>query len=115
MIVGLNSDDSIKRLKGETRPVQNEIARATVLSAMADVDAVVVFDQDTPLDLIRTLRPQLLVKGADYTPDKVVGWDLVQSWGGELYLAELVQGQSTTSTIARMQLGEKPGKTAARQ
>ncbi len=115
LIVGLNSDTSVKRLKGETRPVQNEIARATVLSAMADVDAVVVFDQDTPIELIRTLRPQLLVKGADYTPDKVVGWDLVQSWGGELYLADLVQGQSTTSTIARMQLGEKPPKAVVGQ
>jgi len=114
LIIGLNSDASIKRLKGETRPVQNEIARATVLSAMSDVDAVVLFDQDTPIELIRTLKPQLLVKGADYTPDKVVGWDIVQSWGGELYLADLVQGQSTTATIARMKLGEQP-KTAAAQ
>jgi D-beta-D-heptose 7-phosphate kinase/D-beta-D-heptose 1-phosphate adenosyltransferase len=108
LIVGLNTDASVRRLKGDTRPVQNELSRATVLSAMADVDGVVLFDQETPLELIRTLRPHLLVKGADYTPDKVVGWDLVQGWGGELYLANLVQGQSTTSTIARMKLGETP-------
>ncbi len=81
---------------------------------MADVDGVVLFDQETPLELIRTLRPQLLVKGADYTPDKVVGWDLVQSWGGELYLANLVEGQSTTSTIAKMNDGA-PAKRAAGQ
>lgn len=104
LIVGLNSDDSIKRLKGPTRPVQNEIARATVLSAMTDVDMVVAFDQDTPYELIEMLRPQLLVKGADYTPDKVIGWDLVQSWGGELYLADLISGQSTSAMIARSQV-----------
>lgn len=104
LIVGLNSDDSIRRLKGPARPVQNEIARATVLSAMTDIDMVVVFDQDTPYQLIEMLRPQLLVKGADYTPDKVVGWDLVQSWGGELYLADIVADQSTSSMIARSQV-----------
>lgn len=114
LIVGLNTDASVQRLKGPTRPVQNETARATVLAAMADVDGVVLFDQETPLELIRTLRPQLLVKGADYTPDKVVGWDLVQSWGGELYLANLVEGQSTTKTIAKMNDGA-PAKRAAGQ
>lgn len=104
LVVGLNTDSSVKRLKGETRPVQNETARATVLSAMSDVDLVVLFDQDTPVELIKTLRPQLLVKGADYAPEQVVGWDLVQSWGGDLYLADLMDGQSTTATISRLQI-----------
>ncbi|MBI1272818.1 MAG: D-glycero-beta-D-manno-heptose-7-phosphate kinase [Alphaproteobacteria bacterium] len=102
LIVGLNTDASIKRLKGEDRPVQNEQARATVLASLSDVDLVVLFSEDTPLKLIKSLRPALLVKGSDYTPDKVVGWDLVESWGGELLLANLIEGQSTTSTIARL-------------
>lgn len=110
LILGLNTDASVQRLKGPTRPVHDEQSRATVLAAMGDVDGVVLFDQDTPLELIRTLRPQLLVKGEDYTPDKVVGWDLVQSWGGELYLAKFVPGKSTTSTIAKLQ--EAPVKAA---
>ncbi len=104
LIVGLNSDASITQLKGPSRPVQNEIARATVLSAMTDVDMVVVFDQDTPYQLIEMLRPQLLVKGADYAPDQVIGWDLMQSWGGELFLADIVTGQSTSAMIARSQV-----------
>lgn len=103
LIVGLNSDASVKRLKGATRPIQNETARATVLSAMSDIDLIVLFEQDTPEELIKNLRPNLLVKGADYQPDQVVGWDIVQSWGGELYLADIVAGQSTTATSARLQ------------
>jgi len=69
---------------------------------MASVDLVVIFDEDTPYEVISLLKPDVLVKGADYTVDKVVGADLVQSWGGKVFLAELIQGQSTTSTIARM-------------
>ena len=102
LIVGMNSDASVKRLKGESRPVQNETARAAVLASLADVDGVVIFTEDTPLTLIQTIRPALLVKGADYTLDKVVGGDLVQSWGGHVVLAQLVDGQSTTATIARL-------------
>ena len=81
---------------------QNETARAAVLASLADVDGVVIFTEDTPLTLIQTIRPALLVKGADYTLDKVVGGDLVQSWGGHVVLAQLVDGQSTTATIARL-------------
>ncbi|WP_207458040.1 D-glycero-beta-D-manno-heptose-7-phosphate kinase [Azospirillum sp. SYSU D00513] len=102
LVVGLNSDESVKRLKGETRPVQNETARATVLASLACVDLVVVFGEDTPEALIRALRPDLLVKGADYTVETVVGADFVQGYGGKVLLAELVAGQSTTNTIKRM-------------
>ncbi|MDO8607114.1 MAG: D-glycero-beta-D-manno-heptose-7-phosphate kinase [Phaeospirillum sp.] len=102
LVVGLNSDASVQRLKGPTRPVQSEASRATVLSSLASVDLVVIFGEDTPLRLIESLRPDVLVKGADYTIDKVVGADLVQSWGGKVVLADLVNGQSTTNTIKRM-------------
>lgn len=102
LIVGLNSDASVRRLKGETRPVQNETARAIVLASLAHVDLVVVFGEDTPIELIAALRPDVLVKGADYTVDKVVGSDLVRSYGGRVVLADLVPGQSTTRTVARI-------------
>ncbi|AWK90227.1 D-glycero-beta-D-manno-heptose-7-phosphate kinase [Azospirillum thermophilum] len=102
LVVGLNSDASVKRLKGETRPVQTETARATVLASLACVDLVVIFGEDTPEALIRALRPDVLVKGADYTIATVVGADFVQSYGGKVVLAELVEGQSTTGTIRRM-------------
>ncbi len=92
----------MQRLKGPTRPVNDERARAQVLASLADVDAVVVFDEDTPMQLLDTLRPDVLVKGADYTIEQVVGADLVQSYGGKVVLAELVPDQSTTQTIARM-------------
>ena len=103
LVVGLNSDASVKRLKGDSRPVQNEIARSTVLSSLGDVDAVVVFEDDTPVSLIKTVHPSVLIKGADYTVSTVVGADLVQSWGGTIVLADLVNGQSTTSTLARLE------------
>ncbi|ARJ64436.1 bifunctional heptose 7-phosphate kinase/heptose 1-phosphate adenyltransferase [Magnetospirillum sp. ME-1] len=102
LVVGLNSDASVQRLKGPTRPVQSEASRATVLSSLATVDLVVIFGEDTPLEVIGVLKPDVLVKGADYTIDKVVGADLVQSWGGKVVLAELVDGQSTTNTIRKM-------------
>ena len=102
LVVGLNSDASVKRLKGESRPVQNETARATVLASLGCVDLVVIFGEDTPETLIHALRPEVLVKGADYTIATVVGADFVQSYGGKVVLAELVQGQSTTNTIKRM-------------
>jgi D-beta-D-heptose 7-phosphate kinase/D-beta-D-heptose 1-phosphate adenosyltransferase len=101
LIVGLNSDDSIRRLKGPDRPIQNEIARATVLSSLKFVDAVVIFAEDTPIELIHALEPNVLVKGADYTLDGVVGADFVTSHGGRVLLAELVEGQSTTSMVRR--------------
>jgi D-beta-D-heptose 7-phosphate kinase/D-beta-D-heptose 1-phosphate adenosyltransferase len=102
LVVGLNSDASVSRLKGPTRPVQSEAARATVLASLASVDMVVIFGEDTPLETIIRLRPDVLVKGADYTVATVVGADLVQGWGGQVVLAKLVEGQSTTKTIARI-------------
>ena len=102
LIVGLNSDASIRRLKGETRPVQGEAARAAVLASLASVSRVVVFGEDTPLTLIEALKPDVLVKGADYTVDQVVGADVVQAYGGKVVLAELSPGHSTTATIARL-------------
>lgn len=101
LIVAINSDASVKRLKGPSRPIQDEIARAKVLGAMHSVDTVVVFDEDTPLELIRTLQPDLLVKGADYREDQVVGGDIVKAAGGRVVLVGLEEGQSTTSILAR--------------
>ncbi len=102
LIVGLNADDSVKGLKGPGRPVQNEIARATVLAALAPVDMVVIFAEDTPLNLIEALRPDLLLKGADYTVGTVVGADVVLGNGGEVVLIDLVENMSTTNIIARI-------------
>lgn len=102
LIVGLNSDASVTRLKGAGRPVQDAAARGRVLASVAAVDAVVVFDDDTPLELIRQIRPDVLVKGADYALDEVVGGDIVQAYGGRVVLADLVGGFSTTETIARL-------------
>jgi D-beta-D-heptose 7-phosphate kinase/D-beta-D-heptose 1-phosphate adenosyltransferase len=102
LVVGLNSDASVRRLKGEGRPVQSEGARATVLASLASVDAVVLFADETPLQLIRQIRPDVLVKGADYTVEQVVGAELVRSWGGRVALAELMPGQSTSGTIRRL-------------
>jgi D-beta-D-heptose 7-phosphate kinase/D-beta-D-heptose 1-phosphate adenosyltransferase len=107
LVVALNSDASVGRLKGKGRPVQDAAARAAVLGSLADVDLIVVFgdearEADTPLMLIESLRPDVLVKGADYTEDKVVGAEIVKSYGGTVLLAELTPGQSTTATIARL-------------
>jgi D-beta-D-heptose 7-phosphate kinase/D-beta-D-heptose 1-phosphate adenosyltransferase len=102
LIVGLNSDASVKRLKGPERPVNDEASRALVLAALENVDGLVVFDEDTPLDVINRLRPDVLVKGADYTVEQVVGAPEVQSWGGSVVLAEIKAGHSTTATIKKM-------------
>ncbi|SLN21167.1 D-glycero-beta-D-manno-heptose-7-phosphate kinase [Oceanibacterium hippocampi] len=102
LIVGLNSDQSIARLKGPDRPIQAEAARAIVLASLASVDLVIVFAEDTPIRLIETLKPDVLVKGADYAPDQVVGGDIVRANGGKVMLARLEDGYSTTRTIARM-------------
>jgi D-beta-D-heptose 7-phosphate kinase/D-beta-D-heptose 1-phosphate adenosyltransferase len=101
LIVALNSDDSIKRLKGPDRPLQNEQARAFVMASIEHVDAVTLFDEDTPLELIETIKPDVLIKGSDYREDQVVGGDLVKSWGGRVVLADLVPNQSTTSIVKR--------------
>src|SRR5678816_2813717 len=97
LIVGLNSDASVKRLKGEGRPVQNERARAEVLAALEAVDLVAIFEEDTPINLITKVRPSVLVKGGDYTREQVVGHEIVEAAGGEVVLVEILQGHSTTS------------------
>lgn len=102
LIVGLNADSSISRIKGPSRPVQNQAARSIVLGALESVDLVVIFDEDTPLRLIETLRPEVLIKGKDYRVDQVVGADLVLGYGGEVFLADLVDGHSTTDIISRL-------------
>jgi len=101
LIVGLNTDASVKRLKGEARPIQDQAARAYIMGALSVVDLVVLFDEDTPAQLIDALKPDLLVKGADYTEDQVVGADVVKAAGGKVLLVSLVEGKSTTSMIAR--------------
>lgn len=99
LVVGLNSDASVRRLKGRDRPVQNEAARATVLASLADVDLVVLFAEDTPIRLIESVRPDVLVKGADYTIDQVVGADIVRAAGGRVVLANLVPGESSSRLV----------------
>lgn len=102
LVVALNSDASVKRLKGESRPVQTEAARAAVMASLASADLVTIFDEDTPLALIEALRPDVLVKGADYSRQAVVGGDLVESYGGRVVLADLVPSFSTTATITAL-------------
>lgn len=105
LIVGVNSDASVRALKGEGRPVNDLESRALVLAGLRSVDLVAPFDEPTPLKLIEAARPDVLIKGADYAEDQVVGGALVKSWGGEVKLAEIVEGYSTTAAIAR--LGKK--------
>lgn len=102
LVVGVNSDASVKRLKGPDRPVRAEGERAYVLAALEAVDAVTLFEQDTPLELVRVLRPDVIVKGGDYSPDTVVGADDVRSRGGSVVIIPLTPGHSTTSTIDRL-------------
>jgi rfaE bifunctional protein nucleotidyltransferase chain/domain len=102
LVVGLNSDASVRRLKGPERPVRSEAERAYVLAALAMVDAVVVFGEDTPIEAIRALQPDVLVKGGDYTEATIVGAPEVRSWGGEVVVVPLTPGQSTTSIIKKL-------------
>jgi D-beta-D-heptose 7-phosphate kinase/D-beta-D-heptose 1-phosphate adenosyltransferase len=102
LVVGLNSDRSVRALKGEGRPVNDLESRALVLGGMAAVDLVVPFDEETPLALIEAARPDVLIKGADYSREGVVGYEAVESWGGEVKLAPIVEGYSTTAAIAKL-------------
>ncbi|MDH7637269.1 D-glycero-beta-D-manno-heptose-7-phosphate kinase [Sphingomonas oryzagri] len=101
LVVALNTDASVKRLKGPSRPVQTETARAIVMASIGAVDLVTLFDEDTPIDLIEALRPDVLIKGADYRIDQVVGADIVRQQGGRVVLIPIEEGHSTTSIIAR--------------
>ena len=102
LVVGINSDASVKRLKGENRPVRSENERATMLAALGMVDAVVIFEQDTPLELIRVLEPDVLVKGGDYTEASVVGAPDVRARGGRVVIVPLTPGHSTTAIVERI-------------
>jgi D-beta-D-heptose 7-phosphate kinase/D-beta-D-heptose 1-phosphate adenosyltransferase len=108
LVVGLNSDASVRRLKGPERPVRGEAERAYVLAALEMVDCVVVFEQDTPLELIRELRPDVLVKGGDYTESTIVGAVDVRTWGGDVRVIPLTPGQSTTNIIRTLR-GQSAG------
>ena len=110
LVVGLNSDASVRRLKGAGRPIQPERERARVLGALEAVDAVVVFDEPTPLALILALRPDVLVKGADWAEDAIVGAREVRSWGGTVLRAPLLAGRSTSDLVARARGGGDHGR-----
>jgi D-beta-D-heptose 7-phosphate kinase/D-beta-D-heptose 1-phosphate adenosyltransferase len=105
LVVGLNSDASVARLKGESRPLQDQWARARILLGLRSVDAVVLFEEDTPLALIRAIRPDVLVKGGDYAPDGVVGRAEVEGWGGRLVLLPFLPGHSTSRIERRIRSG----------
>lgn len=102
LVVGLNSDESVKRLKGPERPINTCHDRAAVLCALRAVDHVVVFEEDTPKHVIESLLPDVLVKGGDYSRDTIVGADLVEAAGGRVVVIPLLQGRSTTNVINRM-------------
>jgi len=102
LIIGLNSDASVKRIKGEGRPVQDEMSRALILASLRFVDAVVLFDEDTPYELIKFVQPDVLVKGADYNEDNIVGADIVKANGGEVVTIPIIEGYSTTKILKKV-------------
>jgi D-glycero-beta-D-manno-heptose 1-phosphate adenylyltransferase len=102
LIIGLNTDGSVKRLKGASRPVQDENTRALVLASFSFVSKVILFDEDTPYELIKLIQPDILVKGGDYKPEEIIGYDVVTSNGGEVVTIELVEGHSTSSIINKI-------------
>jgi len=103
LVLGLNTDASVKRLnKGPERPINNEVSRATVLGALECVDYIILFDQDTPYELIKAIQPDVLVKGSDYKAEAIVGYDIVKAKGGEVITIDLSQGFSTTNIINKI-------------
>ncbi len=102
MIVALNTDESVSKLKGPERPIVNQEARARMMAAFSFVDAVVMFDEETPLDLIKAIKPDILVKGSDYLTENIVGADIVMSNGGSVETVDLVEGYSTTKIIEKI-------------
>jgi D-beta-D-heptose 7-phosphate kinase/D-beta-D-heptose 1-phosphate adenosyltransferase len=102
LVVGINSDDSVRRLKGPTRPVRTDAERAYMLGALECVDLVVIFPDDTPLNLVTHLRPDVIVKGGDYSEDTIVGAAEVKSWGGRVLVVPLTPGHSTTAIIRKL-------------
>jgi D-beta-D-heptose 7-phosphate kinase/D-beta-D-heptose 1-phosphate adenosyltransferase len=104
LILGLNADASVRRNKGSSRPITPEQERAEVLTALSSVDAVVIFDEDTPAEIVKALQPDVLVKGADWPADQIVGRDTVEARGGRVVLVPVEQGYSTTSIVERVRL-----------
>jgi D-beta-D-heptose 7-phosphate kinase/D-beta-D-heptose 1-phosphate adenosyltransferase len=102
LVVGINSDDSVRRLKGPTRPMRSDAERAYMLGALECVDLVVIFPDDTPLNLVSHLRPDVIVKGGDYSEDTIVGAAEVKSWGGRVLVVPLTPGHSTTAIIRKL-------------
>lgn len=107
LVVGINSDTSVKRLKGESRPVNNEGSRTLLMASLVMVDAVILFEEDTPLNLISTILPDVLVKGGDYTIEQIVGAKEVMASGGEVKIVPILEGFSTTGIIERMKGADK--------
>lgn len=103
MVIGLNSDNSVRRLKGESRPINNENDRAIILTSLKSIDYVTIFDEDTPENLIKELTPDVLIKGGDYNIKDIVGAEYVKKNGGKVAIIPLVQGKSTTNIINKMQ------------
>ncbi len=102
LVVAVNTDRSIQKLKGPKRPIINEHDRLAVLEELESIDYVISFDDDTPIPLLEAIRPEVLVKGADYSKEQVVGWEIVEGYGGRIALAPLVDGRSTSSVIQRI-------------
>lgn len=102
LILGVNTDTSVKKLKGEKRPINSEKARALTLAALVFVDKVVFFEEDTPLELIRQVQPDVLVKGGDYRPEEIVGYEVVKAKGGEILTLDFVKGYSTTEILEKI-------------
>ncbi len=104
LIVGVNSDSSVKKLKGDSRPVNTEYSRALILASLLIIDAVAIFQEDTPLNLIKTIQPDVLVKGGDYTVEQIVGAKEVIANGGRVIISPILQGYSTTALIEKMKM-----------
>jgi len=102
LIIGLNSDKSVSRIKGETRPLQDEVSRAEILAALSFVDYIVIFDEDTPKQLIEYLKPNVLIKGSDYKISEIVGGDFVIKNGGEVITIDFIEGYSTTNIVDKI-------------
>lgn len=102
LIIGLNTDDSVQRIKGKSRPIQDEYTRALILASFSFTDAVVYFNEDTPYDLIKTIKPDVLVKGSDYKAEDIVGYDIVKAKGGEIITLDYLPGYSTTALINKI-------------
>jgi len=107
LILGLNTDDSIRRLKGESRPIQDQKTRSILLAAYSFINAVIFFDDDTPIELIKIIRPDILVKGGDYKKEEIVGYDFVTSYGGEVIVLPYIEGYSTTEIINKISYSKK--------